>query len=91
MYFHGGSLVVGGATSIQAADGAHRRRIGTAAVVVAAASPGLAGWLALPSLAAADARGGGVAANYGLLDAIAALRRVASNAARSAATRRRRR
>ena len=93
VFFHGGSLVVGGTMAVQAGNGAVASLASpnrTAAPPSAANSGfvsvsvnyrlGVAGFLAVDALAANDERGGGRVGNYGLLDCIAALRWVADNA-----------
>ena len=77
LFFHGGSLVGGGAVSIQAADGGVGSVASAGVVSVSVAYRlGVLGFLASPALEAAR----GTSGNYGLLDAIAALKWVKENA-----------
>mmetsp|Transcript_10252 Transcript_10252/g.32357 ORF Transcript_10252/g.32357 Transcript_10252/m.32357 type:complete len:611 (+) Transcript_10252:47-1879(+) len=80
VFLHGGDLVEGSSTSVQSGFGAAANvtSLGVVSVVVNYRLAVL-GFLALDALAAADVRG--VGGNYGLLDCVAALRWVRTNAA----------
>ena len=78
VYLHGGSLVGGGAVSLQAADGGVGSLASAGRVVSASVAYrlGVLGFLASPALESAR----GTSGNYGLLDVISALEWVKANA-----------
>ncbi|KAH8058499.1 carboxylic ester hydrolase [Aureococcus anophagefferens] len=78
VYLHGGSLVGGGALSLQAADGGvgSLASAGRVVSVSVAYRLGVLGFLASPALESAR----GTSGNYGLLDVIASLEWVKANA-----------
>ena len=82
VWLHGGGLVEGSSFSIQSGMGSVANVTGEndAVVIGIEYRLGVAGFLALDALAGRDNRGKGCAGNYGLLDAIEALRWVKKNA-----------
>jgi carboxylesterase type B len=82
VFFHGGSLVVGGAMMVQAANGATSSMASRGPFVSVSVNYrlGVAGYLAVDALAEGDERGGGYVGNYGVLDCIQALQWVQENA-----------